>query len=62
MWAVSSHGLGFLGDSLPGCLIESTGLYDREGHLTVEDGVVGEADALLTTLVRRHTLRRRGED
>lgn len=48
--AEPAHRLGLTGDAGPGGLVQSLGLDEREGHVPVEDAVVGQVDDLLAAL------------
>ena len=51
--AEPAHRLGLSGDAGPGGLVQSLGLDEREGHVPVQDAVVGQVDLLLAALRRR---------
>ncbi len=46
----SPHGLGLSGNADTGGRVQPLGLDDGQGYVSVEDGVVGPVDALLTSL------------
>ena len=48
--AEPAHRLGLSGDAGPGGLVQSLGLDEREGHVPVQDAVVGQVDLLLAAL------------
>ena len=50
MGAEAAHGLGLAGDARPGSLIKTLGLDEGEGHLPVQQGVLGQVDLLLAAL------------
>jgi len=50
MGAEAAHGLRLPGDALAGGVVEAVGLYQGEGDVAVQRGVVGEVDALLAAL------------
>jgi hypothetical protein len=50
MVAQAAHGPGLPGDALPGGLVQALGLDQSEGHVPVQDGVVGQEDLFLAAL------------
>ena len=51
MWRMGAerpHGLTLVGDAGPADLVQSLGLYQRESHLPVRQGVLGQVNPLLT--------------
>ena len=46
------HGLGFTGEAGYGLIIQFLGLYQAEGDITVELGVVGKVDLLHTAFTQ----------
>ena len=50
MGAEWPHGLALAGDAGPADLAQSLGLYQRESHLPVRQGVLGQVNSLLTAL------------
>jgi len=50
MGAEWPHGLALAGDAGPADLVQSLGLYQRESHLPVRQGVLGQVNSLLTAL------------
>ena len=50
MGAETPHGLGFSGEARAGDLIQALGLDQSKGHLSVQQGILGQVDSLLTSL------------
>ena len=53
MWgwgAQATHGLGLVADALAADVVQAVGFDEGERNVTVEDGIVGEVDALLAAL------------
>jgi len=55
MWRMGAerpHGLALAGDAGPADLVQSLGLYQRESHLPVRQGVLGQVNLFLPPLPR----------
>ena len=51
--AEATHRLGLAGDALSADLVEAFGLDQREGHVAIEQLIVGQVDALLAALTEQ---------
>ena len=52
MVAEIGYGLGLAGDAVAGSLIKALGLDQGEGHVPLQESVVGQEDFLLATLAQ----------